>query len=287
MSITANCMIVNLNIGVWVGQRRDKEAARRITEDAGAETDSASVNKHLVPKSTLDPIVTAASALRTHFYDNTLPWKDNGDRLLVRARYTKFIEQHEKLSTAFKDAVETFINTTYISAREQAAFRMGDLFKSQDYPEPWELRRKFYVNLDIDAVTEAGDFRVALDNDALDQRRKQIEDNLNQRLSAAMHNVWERLAEIVGRYARMGDEKARLHSSTVDALTELVEVLPELNVLGDPNLNEMCQRVKDTLVGYDVQTLRQDKAARSVVAGEAQKIMDTMKGFMAAFGGDE
>lgn len=34
MSITTNCMIVSLQLGLWTGQRLDKEASKKVTEDA-------------------------------------------------------------------------------------------------------------------------------------------------------------------------------------------------------------------------------------------------------------
>jgi hypothetical protein len=100
--------------------------------------------------------------------------------------------------------------------------------------------------------------------------------------------VWKRLAETVGRFAeRMANEDATFHASTVEKLEEIVELLPALNIMDDPNLEQMRRDIQGSLIGYDAKTLRKDKAARSVAATEAQKIMDTMKGFMTAFGGDE
>jgi hypothetical protein len=285
MSIVKECMVVNLQIGVWNGYKLDKEVSRRVTTDANADSDAARVNKHLVPKEALKQITTAMGAIRTHFYDNTLPWKDNGDRLLTRKMYQRFIEEHGRLAGEFNDAVSQFLDVGYPAARDRAAFRMGEMFKVGDYPEPAMLRHKFYVNLDIDAVTEAGDFRVNMDKSVVDNIRAEMQDAMQARLGKAMGEVWARLADTLGHFANKmaGDEIFR--DSTVNNLEEIVELLPDLNILNDANLESIRQEIKAAIIGYSPKELRKDATVRNVAATEAKRIMDNMAGFMKAFGG--
>lgn len=284
MTITTKCMTANLSISVWAGHRLDKDASRKVTEDAGAERDAARVNKHLIPKDAMKGIVAAQGAVRTHFYENTLPWRDNGDRLLTRARFTAFIEEHERLRAEFDAAVEAFLTGSYMAARDQAAFRMGAMFNPDDYPSVDSLRRKFGVSLDIDAVTEAGDFRVQMDTEAAAKVRAGIEAATEQRVARAMQDVWQRLADAVGKMAeRLGDADAIFRDSMLTNLDEIVDVLPDLNVLEDPALEQARLDVKARLTGFDAATLRTDKATRAAVATAAQEIFDDMSGLMRAF----
>lgn len=283
MSIATKAMVLNLQIGIWQGYRLDKEASRKVTEEANANADAARVNKHLVPKEALKPVVSAANAVRSHFYEKTLPWKDNGDRLLTRALFTSFIETHEQLVGAFEDAVDDFLKTAYPAARDQAEFRMGDLFKPDDYPSPLSLRHRFYINMDIDAVTEAGDFRVTMDQDQLDSVRASMEKALQDRMGKAMRDVWERLADTLGHFAnKMGSEDV-FRDSTVRNLEEIVDLLPGLNVLDDPDLEAIRADIHAKLIGYEPKDLRKDPATRSAAAKEAAEIMERMSGFMNAF----
>lgn len=284
MSICSKAMVANLNIGLWLGHRLDREATRKVVEGAGAATDAARVNKHLVPKEALKPVQTAASAIRLHFYDKTLPWKDNGDRLLTRAMYMPFIEEHERLTTRFNQEVVTFLDDTYLEARERAAFRMGDLFKSDDYPGPESLRRRFYVNLDIDIVTQAGDFRVQMDDEEVATIQQNMERAMQERLGKAMHDLWERLADTVGHFAgKMGSNEV-FRDSTVRKLQEVVDLLPSLNVLDDPDLEAIRCDIRDRLTGFTPADLRNDKGTRAEAARQANQIMDRLGGFMKAMG---
>lgn len=284
MSIATKAMVLNLHVGIWTGHRFDREATRKAVEDAGADQDAARVNKHLVAREYLKPINSAANAIRGHLYEKTLPWKDNGDRLLTRALYMDFIDEHERLVGAFRDAVDKFLDQDYPTAVEQASFRMGALFKPEDYPRVSELRSKFYVGLDIDAITEAGDFRVELDADQIDTVRQSMEHAMEQRINRAMQDVWQRLFTVVERmHERLADEDAVFRNSLITNVSDLVAVLPGLNVLEDPKLAALCREVQKKLTGIDPDDLRQDKATRFEVAGEAKKIMERMGGFMNAF----
>jgi hypothetical protein len=268
VSITTNAMVLNLQIGIWQGYRLDKDASRKVTEDANAAGDAARVNKHLVPKESLKEIVSASNAVRAHFYERTLPWKDNGDRLLTRLMFQDF--------------------TADPAARAKAEFRMGELFKAEDYPAAESLRRRFYINMDIDAVTEAGDFRVQMEASQLDGIRTSMETAMNERLGRAMFDVWDRLRTVVGHFAtKMADGEAVFRDATVRNIEELVEILPGLNVTGDPDLDALADEVKRTLAGYAPVDLRKKPEVRAQAAKEAKDIMDRMSGFMNAFGAAE
>lgn len=285
MSICENAMVLNLQIGLWTGHRLDKDATRRVVDDANAEDDAARVNKHLIPKSAMKDIVSAAGAVRTHLYEKTLPWKDNGDRLLTRALYMDFIAEHSQLVDEFRFSVDRFLRAGYPEAVEQASFRMGTLFKADDYPTPAALRSKFYVNLDIDAVTTAGDFRVAMDEEQIDNIRQDMEEALQKRLNTAMADVWERIAKAVGRFhERTSNKDGRFHSTVVDNLRELVDILPGLNVLNDPDIASIGDQIKRDLYGYDSDDIRKDEEVRFEAAEAAKAIMSKMEGYMRAFG---
>lgn len=284
-ALVEKAMVMNLSIGVWQGYRLDREASREVTERAGADADAARVNKHLIPKEALKPIVTAQNVIRTHFYANTLPWRDNGDRLMTRALFTKFIEAHEGLVTAFKDEVEKFLATGYPSAIEKAEFRMGAMFDRDDYPAESVLRRKFYADLDIAPISTANDFRVTIDQDHAEKVRASIEAATEQRMRAATADVWRRMAETVGYFQeRMAKPDAVFRDSTVTNIGDLLDLIPGLNVLDDPNIETVRVQIAKAFGNLDAKDIRKDPDHRAQLADEAKEIVDKMAGFMRAFG---
>lgn len=286
-ALTEKAMIANLTVGLWQGYRLDKKASAEITEAKGARSDAARVNKHLVAKEVLAPIVTASGAVRTHFYAKTLPWRDNGDRILSRKMYLGFIEAHEGLVNEFNAAVDTFLDRDYPGAVEQAQFRMGELFNRDDYPSASELRRRFYINLDIDAVTTANDFRVQIDADHVERVKASMERAAEQRIAQAQADVWKRIADTIGYFqTRMADPKAVFRDSTVENVHDLLALIPGLNVLDDPDIENVRTLIEAKLGGVEAAEIRKDPAYREELAADAQAVLDKMAGFARAFGAD-
>lgn len=284
MGIADKCMIVNLSIGCWEGRKLDKKASARVTAEAHAGGDVARVNKLLIAKETFADLFSARNALRTHVVIHTLPWRDDGQRILMRNMYPVFMGKYGELERAFQDAAYQFIHHKYPGARDQASFRMGELFDPADYPAPGELEPKFYVNLEIDGITEPNDFRVNVGDEEVERIRSQMESNIQARISTAMKDVWLRLIEVLEHYvAKMADKEAIFRDTTVTNMVDLINIMPGLNITGDPNLKAIRQRLMETIYGYEPSDLRKSEETRAQAASEAQAIIDDMKGFMQAF----
>lgn len=284
-ALAEKAMVMSLTIGTWKGYRLDRQATAEITAAKGAKSDAARVNKHLVPKEALAAIVTAEGAVRTHFYGKTLPWRDNGDRLMPRKLFTEFIEEHERLVATFQNEVDTFIVHRYPEAIEQAEFRMGELFDANDYPPASHLRRKFYIDLDFNPITSANDFRVEIDAEHVEKVRGAMEQAAERRVQQAQAAVWKRLAETVTMFHdRMANPDAPIYATLPEKMDELIEMLPGLNVLDDPDIEAIRRDLHAKLKGVDPKDVRKNPAYREELAGEAKEIVDKMAGFMRAFG---
>ena len=186
----------------------------------------------------------------------------------------RFFEEHGKLVGAFNEAKQEFIDTKYPAAIDAAEFRMGELFREEDYPKVDELRRKFYVNLDIDGIPQSMDVR--LQND---------EAIMQARITRAVGGLWERISAPLKHFADKMAGDTVFHATTLTNLQEIVAMLPELNFLEDPNLTAIGEQISKEIARYDIKDLRKDKDVRTALAGQAREILDTMAGFMNAFAG--
>ena len=285
MSITSSCMLVNLRVGMWSGRRLDKAISSEVTSAKHAQEDTLRVNKLIVPKDTIAPVVTAANALRANFYTKTLPWAEQGARAITRMGYRPFLEAHEKLAQSFYGAARHLVRVTYPEARAQAEFRMGDAFVESDYPDPCELSDKFYVAIETDPIPSGADFRVDISKQDAEAIRQQIEERTRSRLNEAAKSVWERLQGVVEHYARtMANADIRFKDATVRNLHDLVEAMPALNIMEDPALDAFAKEVRQTL-SWTPKELRDDDAARKSAADEAAAMLAKMDSMMNAFSG--
>jgi len=275
MSVQTTCMTIDIHVGMWLGYKLDKVKTKEVTTEAGAADDAARVNKHLMPRESLSKVVSKVSSVRNHFYKNTLPWKDSGSRLITRKRYTPFMEEHVKLRDEFNTEVEEFLTNKYLAARDQAEFRMGSLFDPDDYPSAEMLRRKFYVSFDIDAI-----------GDAYDDRLDKSDEITQARITKAVQGLWEKLSKPLEHFAdKMSDAECVFRDTTVSNLKDIVDILPTLNFTNDATLTELGERIGKHLACYEAKDLRTNKVTRRAVADEAREILDSMAGYMNAFGG--
>ncbi len=281
MSLSQKCMLVDLHLSRWSGYKTDQKASNQLVRDASAQAGSAIVSKRIVPKEAFVDIVTACNALRAHMVKHTLPWSDNGQRIMTRNIFDMFMTGYGELERNFNAAVREFVEVKYPQARDQASFRLGTLFRDEDYLTAEELREKFQVALDIDGITEPDDFRVALPEQELAKVRSSLEESLSRRLSSAMQDVWLRIAELLEHYIeKIGDSEAIFRDSTVNNLVDLMNILPGLNVTGDPKLKEIRQRIMATIGAYEPNDLRKGKELRVAAAKEAKAIRESMNEHM-------
>lgn len=283
MSIEKRCMIVSLQVGLWLGHRFDKAASLQLTESANAEGDAARVNKLIVQKSAINPIGAAAQAARRHMYANTLPWRDNGDRLLTREMYVRFMDEQGAYAERFKAEVDNFLKKVYPGEIERASFRMGELFNADDYPKVAELRRRFYISLDILPVATANDFRVAIGKDEVARVKADMQATLDQRIQSAQQDIYRRLAELLDAYVTRIKHSDSFKGSTVDRLMEFVNIIPAMSLVDDPKLTALHTKIVKQLGGVTAADMRADDKLRRTTSTQAAKIMAEMRGFMKAF----
>lgn len=278
-----NALVVNLSISMWAGHKLDKAKTSEVNYNANAESDASRVNKHLVSKASMAAIVRAAGAMRQYVYRVTLPWGDNGDRLIGASGYMAFVEEFARLKQQFNEAVEEFIGVQYPAERARAQFRMGDMFVASDYPEPETLRRKFGVTLDVHGVPAATDLRAQLREEDIQHLRAEIENHNAAKLRTAMQTLWQRLFDTVSHFADRMQEDEKFKDATVRNLHRLLAEVPALNISGDPALDELCDDLRAKLSGLEAATLRTSPTAREQARRAAAGIAAKMSGMMAAF----
>lgn len=280
MSLTTECMIINICVSRWAARKQDKAAAKKLNADANASDDASQVHKVLVPKESLDKLTSLDQAMRNQLKKYSLPWKEGGDRIMPRRMYEQFIREHGALRAEFDAEADRFVNEIYPPIRAQAAFRMGSMFDPTDYPEPHELRRRFKVSLEIDPVTTAEDFRVKISDAAMT-----VERQMTERVTRAMGQMVEEFEQVVGHFASaMENTDTKFRPSTIERLVGLADRMEAFNITNDATIRQICERLREAFAPtLEAKDLRKDDALRQSAAEEARKIMEEMSGFANAF----
>lgn len=275
-NLSTSTMLVTLNVSVWTATKLDRKATAEVTTNHGAAHDAGRFNKQLIDKSALAPINTIVTAARQEFYANTLPWTDQGQRLLRNSRYLELQQKMDQSRSAFEAAVRTFLDE-YEQHRERARLRLNSLFDANEYPDRDAVADKFRFVFRVQPVPTAGDFRVELNQQDVARIQRQIEEQMSEQLDEAMRSV---LAETLTTVSHVADRltgEGRLFSSVFSNVDDLVERLPHLNVTDDPQLAAFTKELRDNLTGINAKDVKDDPVARSAIAQQAADIANRMR----------
>lgn len=296
-SFAATAMLRSLSIGQWSGYKFDPDASEQIAELHGADKDAARVNKRLVPRKELEEITKAVGQARSHHEFLTLPWTDDGWRVLPAAMYLEHRDKLQQDERAIKAAVEKLISRFEDVVRNQS--RLGTLLKVEDYPGmrrendqlifrfPQELREKYSFKVDVKPLPDANDFRVEIGDSERERLKRQIADSVQAALRSGTRDLWQRLYDAVSRMStRMAEynspedgSKPKLYKSMVGNIVELVDVLPRLNISGDTELDRLTESVRRSLI-VDTEELKKSEVLRVDTARAANDIMQRMAVYM-------
>jgi hypothetical protein len=274
---------------MWSARKHDPDASEEIAARHGAQADSGRYHKVLLPKQALAEIQKIVTEARQEHYFITLPWDDNGYRVLPAAAYMDHVEKMHTLSNRFSVAVDVLARQ-FLTLIDQAKTRLGGLFRESDYPSKDELRAKFSFETKVLPLPDAGDFRVALGNEEKDRIKRQITAAVEASLQVGTRELWFRLYEAVQHMAdRLAAYKVTeqgvehpFRDTVVTNLVKLVDVLPKLNITNDAELERLAEQVRTSLL-VDPKELRKSESARAETAKAAAVIAQHMAGYMAGY----
>ena len=296
-SLSSKAMLCTVSISAWSGYKYDREASEEIAQIHGAEKDSGRFNKRLVPRNELDEITKLIGRIRRDHEFITLPWSDNGYRVLPAAAYMDHTETMRRYAAEFQGAISHLVARFEELVKNQS--RLGTLFKVEDYPGmrdeggtlrfafPDELRAKFSFENKVLPLPDADDFRVAIGDHDRERIKRQIAESIQASLRVGTRELWQRLYKVVSHLSQRMTEynaaqegqKPRLYDSMITNIVEIVDVLPKLNIAGDTDLDRMAAEVRKSLV-VDPQELRKSETVRSDTAKAAVDIAQRMAAYM-------
>jgi hypothetical protein len=273
MTLQTQAMLITLSVSCWTARKQDKKVAAEV-EAAHNARDAGRYNKMLVDKIHLDPITQFAGQIRSYHYKMTLPWMDNGARLLPSKLFMEYSAEIRKMKLQYQALVNDFIIKYDATLRQDARQRLGTMYDADDYPEGYELRNKFDVETDIAPVPDGHDFRVDVGDAERDRIGREIAGKVAERQAAAQRDAWVRVRETVSLIQlRLSADRARIHDSLIENARDLSRLLPGLNVADDPQMDRVCSAITERLL-VDPQGLRNSRSARIRVASAAAEILE-------------
>lgn len=281
-----SAMLVSLTIRSYGARREDKKISREVAQQHNTSEDAGRYNKVLVAKTFLDPVTSAASALRNFHYENTLPWMDDGVRILPSANYEAYKAQMGLLRDEYDARVRAFV-AAWPEIVEDAKNRLNGMFNPADYPA--DVAGKFDCRVRFLPVPDTSDFRVDIADVERETLRAEIADTLSAVQADAMGELWNRLGDAVKHmadrlalYKPVAGKRPEnpFRDSLVQNLRDLCKLIPRLNFANDARLESIRQDIERELTCHSAQELRDDYKVREGVAARAAEIARNVSEFM-------
>jgi hypothetical protein len=260
-------MLAAVHISIWTATKHDRKVSRDVANQHGAQERAGRYNKQLLMGAArLEDLRTLAGQIRQHFYKVTLPWSDEGLRLLPSHFLFELTARMREFKADFSAGVDQFLEV-YPSYIREAHAELGSLFREEDYPSVDKLREKFSVNLEILPISTGDDFRVTMSAEEQARIAREIDANVRERLTKGTDDLWKRLRDVVSHMVdRLNEPDSRFHATLITNIHDLVSFLPQLNVNQDPDLERFATQIQERLCNYTAQELKKDDLLRTSTA---------------------
>lgn len=303
-SLASSAIIGSISISVWTARKKAKDLEQDIQASKGSSKRAASVYKNLFAEcQQLDAIISYGAESRLWFNKSTLPWDDNGGRLIPTALYLDLSSEASSREGKFHKLVDTFCDQ-YDNETSKQAFSRGMMFDRNEYPLVAEVRSKFAFRLNVAPIPLSGDFRVDIGGETIKAMAEQYDALSAARIAGAMAEPWARLRTHIEHVRDRMDavlkfdpsdatdevrgedgngnatlkivrrRRPKLYESLLDNGLELCDMLGALNVMNDPRLEEARNELKGSLIHLDMGSLKESVDMQKSTKKKMDDMMD-------------
>lgn len=291
MSIKNHALLVSLSVSKPQMTKKDDKATRD-AESANNAHGAGQFRKDLYPKSLVQPILTVESSARAYIESVTYMWT-RGEYLLPTAKFMEFTERIGKYQVEFDQCVTAFLNN-WSNVMQQAQTSQGELFDANAYPDLTDLKSDFRFRVNYRPVTDAGDFRVQMQDDEMDALRAEVETATRESMNNMLRAPLERLKEVVQRLHEVtakGDREVLnkktgvidlrppiFRDSVVDNIMEEINLLHAFADVMPDNVLAIAKEIADTTP--HPQQLRDNPDARKEVNTQTAALLNSINAML-------
>lgn len=282
-SIAQKAMVVTLSISRIGATKKDKEVTSEIVEKYNTDKNAGNFNKRIFSKEALQDINDLASKARGLHSELTLPWNDDGARLLASKNYDRYNQNMVEISERFNSAVKVFI-AEYQNHIEDAKSRLGDMFNPYDYPDVDEIKSKFDFKFVYNPVPQSRDFRIDVSAEELQTIQDQLEKDINAKHKHAIKSAWINVDGLLKRLVdRLEDPDKIVRSRVVDSIKEMIPILESFNFDDDPVFSTIIGSIESKICTTTSKELNDDVMKCMSVAKDAKDIIGKISDYVDMF----
>ena len=281
-TLADKALLVRLKRSMWSPYAYDKTATHQIEAAANA-TRIGRFNKHLMKDSQALKRTTAAfTDVYTYVTKHTLPWLDDGLRLLPAHLYQEFTaELRGRINAAEQEADNLAL--VWQSEINNDALRLGALFNTEDYPSSAEIRSYWAISTRFLPVPTTNDFRTQVDPQDLASLQQEIADAEKQAAKYVLESMLEPMQAAAQRLKEYENRPGqRFHESTITNMVEVASRMEKVNISDDPQIAASIRQLKQLALSCALNTtaIKENDATRASVRQQIASLTDAFAGLV-------
>jgi hypothetical protein len=270
--------LTTVSISTWEAKRVSREMAKAIAADRGIDARLVSTKVTIME----DPVLAAIYQLRDNtrrwWWHNTLPYRLKGIRIWADdiEVFTDYVlKARDQMNVLAGELADTWTNRV-----DAQRLNLRGEFDPSLYPCSSEVRDLFGIHIgQITPLYLSPEDLPQILKDNPEIARQQLDD-AKAALAEGMGDLWYRMENALEDIIKRLGGKGRIHENTtlMGSLSDIVDVLPGLNVSNDPALNEVAKQLKEKVLTIsDSQLLSAGKEQRVAVADAARSVIGKVK----------
>ena len=212
-AIAAKAVLVQLHVRNWSETATDQNATQQVAHANNVSPGSGRYIKRLLNKRACEDVRRLGQDARKLHNDLTMPWDDQGTRLLPIKAYPKYKQSISSLMERRHDSTNQLL-FKYANHIQEAQNELGSLFNISDYPTPNELRATITMDWEFAEVPNGQHFRA----DLPEHERRRIQKDIEQRVAARINHGLEDLFRRISKHVTAASERLKSNDDGTDRL---------------------------------------------------------------------
>jgi len=261
-------ILFSLKIGQW----RIRKNAEQAKVETTAQRRLVNVRKRILDSDEYRAIAKEDTAAREFVLRQSVPSPLGRGVYLLPIELVKGTMDWLKGYQARRATVIEAFLAVYPAQHEEMRATLGDLYDPDDYPDPDEVRDKFWVStmmMELSAPTALKGISGLMYAEEV-ERIRNVWDETRETISAALYSE---MAELVGTLAerlqtKPGEKEQVIRGSVVEKFQEWCDLFSARNLSRDGRLEALVDRGRAIVSGLEVGTIRDSKTLRKELATE-------------------
>lgn len=264
-AIQEKAVLVTLNFRNGVSFTvTDKQVTKEV-EEIHKTSNSGRYVKTLFMREDLQGIFDAENIAKRAHAKYTLPWFDDGVRILPIAMLDKYSKAIDEAKTAYNGAVKRFIDRwDEIMESNKERLKEKDMYNELDYPSKEAAAVGFRISTRSLPIPDKDDFRIDASDTVVNGFRnqyvkdmKEYEDNAN---SALAKRLGDSMASII---KKLSTADKKITDNALAKLSDMIQDLKGLNIMGDKNIAAAISDIEKNFVKETAETFNANPEFRA------------------------